>query len=312
MMIRDTGTDVEFWFKTGASSWNNDQQWSYTANGHGSGTLEYRLLQGGAWQKFGEVRVTYDQNVSFKIYDSGIGFPTYTFTHFINRASVPPAPNLLSVAAISSSTFHVRFASNGDGGSPVIEWEIGYGTSSSGPQHTVSSGGTSDVGGFSSGQRIYFWARGRNAKGWSAWSNRRDATTWRTPTVNAPIASSIKQTSVHIQITDKDNGGTGTLERQVGYGLDPTTPETIITAASGGNADLTNLSTGKTYYVWGRARNAVGWGVWGPRTIVNLPAGARVVVGVIWQRAIPYVKVNGEWKLAKMYVKSAGVWKETS
>lgn len=310
MMIRDTGTDVEFWFKTGPSSWNNDQRWSYYANGSGSGTREIRLLQGGNWQKFGEVRVTYDQTVSWTIYDAGIGFPTHTFDHFINRASVPPAPNLLEATAISSSTVHVRFSSRGDGGSPVVEWEIGYGTSSSGPQHTINSNGTSDIGGFSSGQKIYFWARGRNSKGWSAWSNRRDATTWRTPIVSAPAVSKLEQVSMHVYIYDKTNGGTATLEREVGYGLDPTTPTDTVPTVSG-HGDISGLDPGKTYYLWGRARNAVGWGPWSERTMVTTVAGARVLVGSTWKRAVPYVRSGGVWKLARPWVKSAGTWKET-
>lgn len=311
MMIRDTGTDVEFWFKTGSSTWNNDQQWSYHANGSNSGTLEYRLLQGGNWQKFGEVRVTYDQTVSFTIYDAGLGFPTHTFSHAINRASPPPPPSLTDAHAISSTHIHVRFVSNGDGGSPVLEWQIGYGSSSSGVVYTVDSSGISDVGPFLSGQHVYFWARGRNAKGWSGWSNRRDATTWKIPDENAPIINNLGQTTMQVKLTDKNIGGTAILERQVGYGTDPSTPQTIVTNTNG-ISNISGLSPGVTYYVWGRARNAVGWGAWSPRTTAIMKAGARVLSGSTWKRAVPYVKVNGVWRMAQPYVKVAGVWKETS
>jgi hypothetical protein len=312
MMIRDTGSDVEFWFRTGDQTWNNEQPWSYYANGSSSGTREFRLLRGGNWQKFGEVRVTYDQNVSFTIYNTGLGFPTYTFTHAINRSSVPPAPLMKSATAVSSSSIRVVFSGTGTGGSPILQWQIGYGTNSSGPSSTVTSDGDTVVGGFSSGQRVFFWARGRNALGWSAWSARREATTWRVPSAPNPVTfSQLTQVSVRTQFTDGSNGGTAIVERQLGYGLSSSGPTDYAGNLNGVNT-LTGLDPGKTYYFWARNRNSVGWGPWSARSQVNLIAGARVKVGTTWKRAVPYVRVNGVWKVARPWVRNAGVWKGTS
>jgi hypothetical protein len=312
MMIRDTGTDVEFWFETGSQTWNNQQEWSYFANGRNSGIREFRLLRGGFWQKFGEVRVVYDQNVSFTIYDAGLGFPTHTFTHHINRTTVPPPPTLKSATAISATHIQVIFTGNGDGGSTIQEWQIGYGSSSNGPSFTVVSNGNTLVGGFSSGQRVYFWARGRNALGWSGWSNRREATTWRVPNAPNPVTfSELTQTSVRTQFTGGYNGGTPSLEHVLGYGKNPSTPEFEISNMSGINI-LTNLDPGATYYFWARSRNVIGWGPWSARTQTNLIAGARVLVGNQWKRAVPYVNVGGVWKVARPWVRNAGKWKETS
>lgn len=310
MMIRDTGSDVEFWFRTGEYTWNNQQQWRYHANGRTSAVLEYRLLRGGFWQKFGEVRVTTDQNVSFTIYDAGLGFPTYTFTRHIQRSTVPPYPLMRSATAVSTSQVRVIFSSRGDGGSPILQWQIGYGTSSNGPISTITSDGDTTIGGFNSGQRIFFWARGRNALGWSAWSARAEATTWKVPGApTPPTFSLITQRSVRAQFKDGSTGGTAILERQIGYGLSSAAPTNFV---SSNNAVLTGLDPGKTYYFWARNRNSVGWGPWSARSQMTLIAGARVRVGNTWKRAVPYVNVNGVWKVARPWVKKAGVWKEAS
>jgi len=312
MLIRDTGGNVEFWFQTGSSTWNNDQLWSYTANGSSSGNLKYRLVRGGNWQHFGTVYVGYNQTVYFTIYGAGIGFPTYTHSAFISRSTVPPAPTLTYYVPVSSSQVHIQFVGNGDGGSAILGWEIGYGSSSAGPSYTVSSGGNTVVGGFSPGQRVYFWARGLNSLGWSAWSNRGEATTWRIPDPPSPVAFNfITQTSVTTQFVDGYNGGTAILERQLGYGLSSVSPDVTVNSPSGINV-LTGLVPGGTYHFWGRERNSVGWGPWSVRSSTNLIAGARVLVGTEWKRAVPYVRVSGVWLIARPWVRSEGVWKETS
>jgi hypothetical protein len=312
MMIRDTGGWVEFWFRTGQYTWNNNQNWSYRANGKNSGTQSFRLLRGGNWQRFGRVNVVYDQDVRFTIYDAGLGFPTHDFIKHINRTTVPPRPTLRSAEAISSSQIRVIFTGNGDGGSTIQEWQIGYGSNSNYPSATVDSNGNSVLGGFESGQRVYFWARGRNAVGWSTWSNRREATTWRVPNVPRPISfSQITQTSVRTHFFDGFDGGTATLERQLGYSLMNTGPTTIVNAPLGVNV-LTDLDPGRTYYFWARTRNSVGWGPWSSHVPLTLIAGARVLDGFLWKQAVPYVRVDGVWKIARPWVKRAGVWKETS
>lgn len=312
MMIRDLGGWVEFWFKTGSSTWNNDQWWSWTANGTGARS-KFRLLRGGNYQHFGSVYVTYDQDVSFTIEGAGLGWSTSTFVQHIQRSTVPSPPTLLSVAPISATAFHVVFQGNYDGGSTVLEWQIGYGSSSNGPTAYVGSSGTSDVGGFTSGQRVYFWARGRNALGWSGWSNRGEGTTWTVPRPPPePIILDLRQTSVRVQyVYTVDSNNPPTLERQMGYGLSSVAPTSFVNDPSGINT-LTNLIPGGTYYLWGRSRNSVGWGAWSVRTRVDLIAGARVLVGTEWKRAVPYVRVGGVWKVAEPWVKNAGTWKRTS
>jgi len=312
MMIRDTGGWVEFWFRTGSQTWNNDQPWAYAANGHSSGTLEFRLLRGGNWQKFGAVFVSYDQDVTFAIYSAG-SFPTHFFVQHITRSTVPSPPRMLSATPLSTTTIRGIFTGTHDGGSPVLEWHLGYGSSPNGPGAAVVSDGNTDVGGFTSGQRVYFWARGRNAKGWSAWSNRVEATTWKVPGAPSVVGfTNVKQMSLTTSFKDGSNGGTPILQRQVAYGKDPVTYETLVDSPTNGVNNISGLDAGKTYYFWVRSRNVVGWGPWSARSMVNLIAGARVRHAATWARAVPYVRVDGVWKVARPMVRHAGVWKETS
>lgn len=312
LMIRDTGGWVEFWVKTGPQTYNYQQPWGYHANGSNSGTLYYRMLRGGDWQKFGQVYVSYDQDVRFTIVNSGLGFPSYDFWQHITRSTVPGPPNLYDVTPISATHIHVEFAAGHDGGSPVVEWQIGYGADGNYPQYFWGSDGVSDVGPFSSGERVYFWARGRNSLGWGAWSNRGEARTWRVPVAPHPITfSQVTQTSLRTHFQDKSDGGTGIVERQVGYGLNASAPTNFAGDFLGVN-DIANLVAGRTYYFWGRSRNSVGWSAWSERSQVNLIAGARIFIGNEWKRAVPYIKVAGVWKVARPWVRNAGTWKETS
>lgn len=312
MMIRDTGGNVEFWVRTGSSTWNNDQRWSFRANNAESGTRSFRLLRGGQWQKFGETYVGYDQDIRFTLFGSGLGFPTYDFWQHIQRSTVPGAPNLHTYYGISTTQIRVAFDDGYNGGSPILEKQIGYGGNPNGPEFYVASNGATDIGGFSKGQRVFFWARTRNAIGIGPWSNRGEASTWREPDPPNPVEfSDVTQTSLRTFFQGGWDGGIAVEERQLGYGKSPDAPENFAGEISGQNI-LENLDPGRTYYFWGRTRNPVGWSPWSPRSEVSLIAGAIVLSGDIWRRAVPYVRVAGTWKVARPWVKDSGTWKESS
>jgi hypothetical protein len=316
LLIRDTGGWVEFWIQTGPQTWNNDQRYSFGANGVGSGIREFRLLRGGYWQFIDSVWVGYDQTISFTIYGAGLGFPTYTFYQYIPRSTVPQAPTLNSVVGYSQSGYQVIFTYNHDGGSAVVERQLGYGSSTNGPSYLTPLFDNDEiVGGFSAGQRYYFWVRVRNSLGWSPWSNRKEATTWQVPAAPGPATFwNVTQKSVGVTFpfavrpTDPPN-----IEREIAYGRDPTgvVKDGTITADET-TEYFYNLQPGGTYYFWGRARNSVGWGPWSASSKVNLIAGARVLVEGSWKRAVPYVNVGGIWKVAEPWSKDAGVWKKTT
>ena len=95
----------------------------------------------------------------------------------IGGSSVPAAPTSLGVDTIEQTSVRYRFSGNSSGGSPILEWQVGYGTNPSSVQYSISSNGTSVIGALAPATTYYFWARGRNAAGWGPWSAR---TTGRT------------------------------------------------------------------------------------------------------------------------------------
>lgn len=311
MMIRDTGGWVEFWFKTGSSTWNNEQTWGYQVGGGGYVQQDVRMVTGGNWQKFGSVYVGAgaNQDVLFRIIGEGLGWPTTDFRATIQRQSVPPAPYWTNAYAISTSAIRAQFASAGDGGSGVLEWQIGYGLDQSNPQYYTGSGGSSDIGNLISGAQYYFWVRGRNALGWSAWSGRASAIPWRAPDAPNPVTfQDVVQTSVKAKFTfdGKWDGGQPVLEWQIGYGIDPELPQEFVNNTE---AALTNLLPGRTYHFWARARNSIGWGPWSARSEARLTAGAHLKDAGEWKRALPWIKVNGVWVIGKPNIPVNGAWK---
>lgn len=312
LMIRDTGGNVEFWVRTGPTTWNNEQSWSYGANGGNSPILHYRMVAGGNWQHFGTVFVGYDQDVRFTIYNSSLGFPTYDFWQHISRSTVPAPPSIWQADTLSSTHIRVSISDGNNGGSAIVERQLGYGGNPNGVEYLWDiTAGTTDIGAFAPGSRIFFWARTRNAIGWSGWSGRAEATTWRVPDSPNPVSfTDVDQKSVQTHFNDRFDGGQPILERQLGYGKDPDTATTTVTASP---SDLiSNLDPGKLYYFWSRSRNSIGWSPWSERSQVLLVAGARIYQGGEWKRAVPYIKVDGTWKVVRPWIRSAGEWKETS
>lgn len=89
-----------------------------------------------------------------------------------------PAPTAPSLWAIGQTSLKASTYSNGDGGSPITAYEIGYGTDPYYPEEMVMGDNFNyKLTGLIPGQRYYVWGRCWNMYGFSAWSAPSSATT---------------------------------------------------------------------------------------------------------------------------------------
>jgi len=174
MKIRDTGTYVEFWLIASTGTHDYNLQWAYVVNGVTSGWKSFRFEGGGVWQKIYRVNVTYTQTVTFKLgitSTPGLGGPT-TFSVQIVRPKKPNPPSAVTLLDITSSTVLVTFTDGANNGAIIDSRQIGYGTSYTTPQKTISSDKNTTITGLTPGADYFFWARTHNSEGWSSWSER--------------------------------------------------------------------------------------------------------------------------------------------
>lgn len=315
LLIKDLGEDVEFWFKAGyTSDTYPGLVFNYSANGSTT-TVATNYPTGAPWYKVGTRVVTKEQTVTFRLATAsgvrGIGGPT-TFTQLIDRDKKPGAPTTPQITGITGTTVSLKFTDGSNGGDPIDEREIGFGTLSSAPQSFVSSSGSSTIHGLNGGTLYYFWAHTHNSEGWGPWSGRTYARTLQAPDApTAPLISSITATSVDLAFNANGSGGSPITAYQIGYGTSSTIPPaTVISGVS--PQVINNLTPGTTYYFRLRARNALGWSSWSSATSAKTVSGAYVKVGNTWKLAIPYVRVGGVWKMAETWTRNVGVWKRTT
>jgi hypothetical protein len=161
-------------------------------------------------------------------------------------ASVPPAPTQHQPSNITPTSMRVTFSGNGDGGRPIIGWELWRATDPNFTQNVVSitSSGTSDVGGLTPGTTYYWKSRGRNELGLGPFSNTVSQATLPAVAPGVTITPSLSGTSATITLTPP-GGATGVtkyrVERRIGSGA--------VTAVEQANSPIVipGLSPGQTY-----------------------------------------------------------------
>jgi hypothetical protein len=317
MRIRDTGTTVEFWLNSGNSTTsNNNLPWSYTDASGTSGTLHFDYNANSGWQRLRSWTVTTDQTVTFRIGDtgtSGFGGPT-SLSATIDRASIPSPPSACAFSSLTANTVVASFSDGASNGAAIDTRQIGFGTSSTSVQHLVTSDRSTLIIGLAPGTLYYFWARTHNAKGWSSWGPRSSITTPKVPPAPTPvIISDVTQVSFWASFLGNGSGGSTVLEYRIYYNTQNNETGIQSVPYIGGTPRIVeDLLPGTLYYVWSRARNAVGWSAYSEVRTVRTIAGAYVTVGAVQVEAVPYVKVDGVWTLARPWGRVAGVWKETT
>lgn len=82
--------------------------------------------------------------------------------------------------------------------------------------------------------------------------------------------SSIGATMLVADFEDgESDGGAEIDERQIGYGTSSNIQNMLHTQSFQDYANVSGLTTGVTYYFWGRTHNENGWSNWGPRSSVK-------------------------------------------
>lgn len=87
------------------------------------------------------------------------------------------------------------------------------------------------------------------------------------PAPNPVSFSQLTNNSVRCIWTENGNGGASILERRIGYGTSPSSPQSHVT--SGGNTVVSSLAKGKRYYFWTQIRNVHGWSNYSARRDVT-------------------------------------------
>lgn len=174
------------WGSNGSSGWadgNPGRLWT-------DGDMEYNFQNGSMSGSFlikeGYFNVTHDSAGNARYFISAGLTLTLLGTASANTGwrtlpriqtdTVPPAPTPIGVDQIQMTSMRYRFSGNGDGGSPILEWQIGWSASPGTPNTWLKSSGTSTISGLKPGLTYFFWSRGRNAVGWGPWSARVNAT----------------------------------------------------------------------------------------------------------------------------------------
>lgn len=98
------------------------------------------------------------------------GYSPWSNRRSIKTQDVPDPPPRPTVTNISPTSVSVTFSANGNGGSPIIGFDIGYGTDSSVPTTVITATSPQTIEGLTPGQTYYYRVRAENKWGVSLWS----------------------------------------------------------------------------------------------------------------------------------------------
>jgi hypothetical protein len=234
-------------------------------------------------------------------------------------ATVPGQPGMFRILSYTNTRVDGDVnGGEGNGGSPILQHQLGWGTSPNVPGNGGGFGdlnvstGSGFVSGLTPGVNYYFWSRWRNAIGWGPWSPRNMVRMRDVPDpTDYPAFVARTQTSITVKINPNWNGDSPITGYKLWYGVSPNVPGPSTRVSTAQQITVTNLLPGATYYFWAQAINTYGFSNLSPRSFIVTIAGAWIKVGLVWHRAVPYVKVAGVWRVARPWGRIAGFWNET-
>jgi len=127
---------------------------------------------------------------------------------------------------------------------------------------------------------------------------------------SAPVISNIDQTTLDLAWTQNPSDGLPVTVYTISYGT-ATDATGSTTTSDIPTKTISGLNPGVKYYFKVKATNSVGTGPYSSISNATMVAGAYVLDGGVWKKAIPYVRDGGVWKLARPYSKSLGVWQRS-
>lgn len=276
LRVTDDGSVVRFYVLCGdPATFVGSYRWYGTVNGVAVGGT-VTLNSGFGSRELGAWAVGYTQYVNIgqqATGTQGLGGAA-SFNTYIFRPTAPAAPTSVGVDQITATSARYMFSGNSDGGSGILEWQAWAATDAGFSQNAqaVSSNGTTTFTGLLPGNTYYFRSRGRNAVGWSGFSNTISAyvglpaptlntwsqdangglvATWSAPSTTTGL------TGYRLQIARDANFTNGVQNIDVGN---------VLTATAAG------LAGGRVWYARVAARTAGG---------VNAYSGSRNVMLVL-------------------------------
>jgi hypothetical protein len=105
------------------------------------------------------------------------GYSDWSPRAMATTLGTPEAPSIPIIEEIGSRLIVVSWEANGDNGSPISGFQVGYGTDPDTPSSIVSGVSPKDITGLTPATKYYFRVRAINAVGAGPWSDASNATT---------------------------------------------------------------------------------------------------------------------------------------
>lgn len=166
------GNRGRVWDGNGPVLWENGNMAYDYRNGNrwviasGSRTIQHRADGSGEYCISGDMA----------LHNIGSAFAETGWRTLPRLAQIPQAPTPLGIDQITSTSMRYRFSGNGNGGSPIREWQTLW-QEGSGANRGIWSNGTTVLTGLKPGTLYTFSSRGRNDVGWGYWSGSMSART---------------------------------------------------------------------------------------------------------------------------------------